>query len=116
MKPVIQGPQPGLVDMGIDLRGRDVRVAQHGLYRPQISPVVQKVGGEGVAQHVGTHGAGADPGLDGVRLQQPPEVLPGDGFTEPAHEQGIFAGPEGWAQLEPGPHPMLSTLRKPSSR
>jgi hypothetical protein len=38
--------------MGIDLRGRDIGVAEQRLHDAQIGAVVQKVAGEGVAQHV----------------------------------------------------------------
>src|SRR3546814_10511806 len=41
--------------VGVDLRGRDVGVAQHLLQRAQVGAVVQQMAGEGVAQHVRRH-------------------------------------------------------------
>ena len=38
--------------MGIDLGRRNVGVAEQGLHDTQIGAIVQKVAGEGVAQHV----------------------------------------------------------------
>ena len=45
--------QPLADDLGVDLGGGDVRVAQHHLERAQIRPVFQQVGRKGVAQGVG---------------------------------------------------------------
>ena len=39
-------------DMGVDLCGRDARVAQQLLDHPKIGPVLQQVRGKAVAQHV----------------------------------------------------------------
>ena len=55
---VVQRPEAGLMDVGVDLRGADVGMAQHGLDGPEVGPVVQQVGGEGVAQDMGTHRLG----------------------------------------------------------
>ncbi len=52
VKPVVQATQPLLVDVGVDLGGRDVRVAEHRLHRAKIGAMRQQVGGEAVAQHV----------------------------------------------------------------
>ena len=50
------GPaQPVHTDMGIDLRGGYIGVAEHLLDRAQVGSVVEEVGGERVAQHVGRH-------------------------------------------------------------
>ena len=38
--------------VSIDLRGRDVGVAEQHLHHAQVGAVVEQVGGEGVAQHV----------------------------------------------------------------
>lgn len=35
-----------LVDMGVDLGGGNVRMAQHHLYRPQVGAMGEQVGGE----------------------------------------------------------------------
>jgi len=37
------------VNMGIDLSGGNIRMAQHGLDRAQVGPALQQVSGEGVA-------------------------------------------------------------------
>jgi hypothetical protein len=39
--------------MSIDLRGRDVGVAEQQLHHAQVGAVVQEVRGEGVTQHMG---------------------------------------------------------------
>jgi len=44
--------QPLLQHMGIDLRGRDIGVAQKRLHHAQIGAIVQEVTGESMAQHV----------------------------------------------------------------
>ena len=41
-------------DVGVDLGGGDVGVAEQGLHRAQIGAALQQVGGEGVAQDVRT--------------------------------------------------------------
>src|SRR5260221_3319856 len=38
--------------MGVDLRGRDVGVAEQRLHDAQIGAVVQEMAGEGMAQHM----------------------------------------------------------------
>ena len=40
------------VNVRIDLRGRDVGVPQKLLYRRQIGPTLQKVGGKGVSERM----------------------------------------------------------------
>ena len=40
------------LNMGVDLRGRDVGVTKHRLHRAQIGAAGEQVAGEGVAQHV----------------------------------------------------------------
>ena len=47
-----QALQPLLDYMGIDLRSRDIGVAEQRLHDAQIGAVMQEVAGEGVAQHV----------------------------------------------------------------
>ena len=44
--------QPFPRHMGIDLRGRDIRMAQQHLHHAQVGAVVEQVRGEGVAQRV----------------------------------------------------------------
>ena len=45
----------------VDLRGRDVGVAEHRLHRAQVGPALEQVAGERVAQHVRRH-APLEPG------------------------------------------------------
>ena len=42
----------GVRDVGIDLRGGDVGMAEHGLNSAKIGAVHEKVGGEGMTQSV----------------------------------------------------------------
>ncbi len=49
-------------DVGVDLGGRDVSVAQQGLNHAQVGPAFQQVGGEGVAQDVGADARRVYPG------------------------------------------------------
>ena len=46
------------VEPCVDLRGRDVGVAQQLLHRTQVATALQQVAGERVAQHVRVHGRG----------------------------------------------------------
>ena len=48
-------PQALVGDVGVDLGGRHVLVAQELLDAPEIGAVGQKVGGVGMAQGVGRH-------------------------------------------------------------
>ena len=52
MELVVHLAQPLARDVGVDLGGRDVGVAQHGLQRPQVRAPLEQMGGEGVAEHV----------------------------------------------------------------
>jgi hypothetical protein len=52
MKTVVQALQTLLVDMGVDLGGRDVGMAEHRLHGAQVGAVLQQVGGEAVPQDV----------------------------------------------------------------
>jgi hypothetical protein len=62
--------QAVLGDVGVDLGGRDVGVAQQGLDHPQVCAAFQQVGREGVAQDVGAHLGRVDPGGDGRFVQK----------------------------------------------
>jgi hypothetical protein len=48
-------PQPLVGDVGVDLGGRHILVAQKLLDAPEIGAMGQKVGGVGMAQGVGRH-------------------------------------------------------------
>lgn len=51
--PAVDRLEARLVDMGVDLRGGDVAVAQQFLDDAQVGPAAQQVGGKAVPQHVG---------------------------------------------------------------
>src|SRR5690606_32447393 len=53
MVSLVQRAQPGARDVRVDLRRRDVGVAQHGLERPEVRAVLEQVRGEGVPERVG---------------------------------------------------------------
>lgn len=64
------------VQVGVDLRGADVGVAEHFLYRAQVLGRFQQVAGEGMAKHVRVQvlaklalAGGLHPQLDGPRAQ-----------------------------------------------
>jgi hypothetical protein len=48
-------------DVGVDLRGGDVRVAEHGLHGAQVGAALQQVRGEGVPELVRRDGLGRSP-------------------------------------------------------
>ena len=55
MEPLMDVPQPLVGDVGVDLGGRHVLVAQQLLDASEVGAVGQEVGGVGVAQGVGRH-------------------------------------------------------------
>ena len=63
--------------VGVDLGGADVGVAEHLLQRAQVAAAGQQVGGERVAQRVGAH-AVLQPGAAGVALDDLVEPLAGE--------------------------------------
>jgi hypothetical protein len=50
-----KAPQSLLDDMGVDLGGRDVGVAEELLHRAQIRAVLQEMAGEGMTEHMRRH-------------------------------------------------------------
>ena len=68
---VLDGPaEPVDRDMGVDLRGGNVCMAQQGLNHPQVSPAFEQVGGKRVSQYMRTDPGRVDPGSDGSVIQQ----------------------------------------------
>jgi hypothetical protein len=61
-------------DMGVDLCSRDIGVAQHKLNSPEISPILEKVCGKTVAEHMRSQWFG-NSGFDSVASQNFPESL-----------------------------------------
>ena len=53
-------PQPLASDVGVDLGGGDVRMAEQGLDDPEVCAALEQVGGEGVPQDVGRDPFGID--------------------------------------------------------
>src|SRR5580704_14158547 len=60
-------------DVSVDFRGRNVRMAKHGLDCPQIRPAFQKMGCKRMAQHVRRQLLG-DSRLQAISLQNLPET------------------------------------------
>ena len=56
--------QPRIEDMCINLCGREIRMAKKGLDHPQIRAVLQQMGRECVAEHMGRHPRGLNAGLE----------------------------------------------------
>jgi hypothetical protein len=46
-------PQPGPHHVRVNLGGRDIRMAQHGLDTAQVGSAFEKMGGETMPDHVG---------------------------------------------------------------
>ena len=69
--------EPILGDMGIDLGGGDVGMAQHLLDAAEIGAVVDQVGGEGVPEHVGGQPLGIQTRLDREILESLGEAMAG---------------------------------------
>ena len=62
MAAVHQLDQPGGIDMGVDLGGRDVGVAKKGLEHAQIRAARKQVRGECVTEDMGADAIGSYPG------------------------------------------------------
>ncbi len=55
--------------MRVDLRGRNVRMAQKFLHGAEVGAVLQQVAGKGVAEHMWRDGSGGNAGAGGERFQ-----------------------------------------------
>lgn len=67
---VNQRHEPRAIDMGVDLGGRDIRVAQHRLQHAKIRPALQKVSRKRMAQDVRAHLFMSDSGSPGQFAQE----------------------------------------------
>ena len=76
MRGLDQPAQPLALDMGIDLRRRDVGVAEHLLHAAQIGAAVEQMAGEGMAQHVRRQPRRVEPGFQRQLLEQLAAALP----------------------------------------
>ena len=72
-----KAPQPLLDDMGVDLRGRDIGVAQELLHGAQIRAPLQQMTGKGMTQNMRRDARRLDAGGDRKRLQLLAEALAG---------------------------------------
>ena len=70
--------QAVLGDVGVDLGGGDVGVAEQGLDHAQIGPAFQQMGGEGMAQHMRADPGRIEAGDDRRLLQKLGEPAPGE--------------------------------------
>src|SRR6185503_14811805 len=70
-----QALQPLLQHMRVDLRGRDVGVAEQRLHRAQVGAVLQQMACEGVAQDVGADLLRLETRLGGERFEVACEML-----------------------------------------
>ena len=66
--------QPRAIDMGINLRRRDIGVAEHGLHRAQVGAAFEQMGRERMAQGV-RRDSFVDAGGQSVAANQFPEAL-----------------------------------------
>src|SRR5580704_11410450 len=55
MKLPVDAPQVLAIDVGVDLRGRDVRVPQHVLHRTQVGAALEQMRRERMAERVWRH-------------------------------------------------------------
>ena len=72
-----QASQPLFYDMGIDLRGGDIGMAEKLLHRAQIGAPLQEMAGKGVTEHMRRDPCGLDPGGKRQRLKLLAEALAG---------------------------------------
>src|SRR5438876_8348521 len=72
VKPIVDGPQPRLEHVRVNLRGRKVRMPEHHLDRPQIGAAFEQVRGKRVTDHVRTEGT-RQVGAAAVSLEELPE-------------------------------------------
>jgi len=88
MKLAVNLLEPGLIDVGVNLRGREARVAEHLLDRAQIGSVAEQMRGKRVAQEMRPNllGQAREFGhlphdLPDPRRGQPPAMFPEKDFA-----------------------------------
>src|SRR5437867_11836208 len=99
------GPEVDLLEllvrqMGVDLRGRDIRVTEHLLKRTQIAPSREQMGGKRVPESVRAH-APTEPGGDGVPTDDLVQPLARQRATAKVDEHARMRAftDEGWSAL-----------------
>jgi hypothetical protein len=70
----------GSFNVCINLGGGNIRMTQHCLNGPQVRPVSQHMGGEGMAQSMGGD-CGAYSGFKGISFDNFPKPIPGHGLA-----------------------------------
>src|SRR5687767_9547484 len=75
-------------DVGVDLRGGDIGVAEKELHHAQVGAVVDEVRGEGMAQHMRRKLLAGD-GARAVAPDQVPERLPRHARAAAGEKQGV---------------------------
>ena len=110
MKPIVQPPEPLLVNVGVYLRRRDIGMAKHRLDGTQVGAMLEEVGGKAVSQKMGMEIG--DAGRDTVATKELPKTLPTQGPAVPIDEQSLVPSAyELWPHLsEVAPHPVLCRL------
>ena len=108
-----EGAQPLLEHVGVDLRRRDVGVAEELLHDAEIGAVLQEVAGEGVAEHVRRDLRRRDAGRDGKLLEVAGERLAGQvAALAEGREQPRAVGAAGrLARREIGGRPLPAPCR-----
>ena len=81
MARIDQLDQPGAVDMGVDLRRRDIGMAEQRLQHAQVRPARQQMGGEGMAQDVRTDPVGRNSGVARRARGRSGTAAPGSGAS-----------------------------------
>ena len=71
---IVNSAQAFAADVRVDLRGPDVGVSEHELQRAQVGAPLQKMRGEGVADHVGREPS-ANPTFFSATLEDLPKPL-----------------------------------------
>jgi len=71
--------EAGTIDVGVNLRGGDIAVAEHFLNAAEVGPAGEQVGCKGVAEHVGVNTAKARGG--GAAADDLPDERAGEWFA-----------------------------------
>ena len=70
-------PEPVALNMGVDLRRRDVGMTQHLLHRPEVCAARQKVASESMPEDVGRYPVRVEACLGRQQFELEREMLPG---------------------------------------